>query len=106
MAPAENMNDMKIVRGHKKLPLYFGSLRPRSSITAAPNSGNSGMSQMLSRKFIVASPLQQVDLVGEHRALVAEQGDQNAQPHRRFGHRDGDDEDCENLPAHVADVLL
>src|SRR5574341_76133 len=53
------------------------SFLPIKSMTAAPNRGNSGISQMLSRKFMSAgSPFQQVHLVGQHRFLVAEQRDQ------------------------------
>ena len=42
-----------------------------NSIAAAPNSGNSGMSQIWSRKFI-RSPLEQIHFVGQHGFLVSE----------------------------------
>src|ERR1017187_11006939 len=50
---------------------------PISSISTAPASGNSGISQMRSRKFTALLPLQQIDFVGLHGFLVAEQRDQD-----------------------------
>src|ERR1035437_8152467 len=79
------------------------SFLPIRSISAAPKSGNKGISQIWSRKFTVLLPLQQIDLVRPHRFLVAEQRDQDAQPHRRLGHRVGDHEDGEDLPVDVAE---
>src|SRR6476660_7504472 len=51
------------------------------------------------------SPLQQVDLVGLHRFFVAEQRDEDAQPDGGLGYRVGNDEDHEDLPAHVLQML-
>src|ERR1017187_7729302 len=77
------------------------SVLPNSSIRAAPRSGNRGISQMVSRKFTLFLPLQQVDFIRLHCFLVAEQRDQDAQPYRCFGHRVGDYEDGENLPVDI-----
>src|SRR5262249_5269319 len=63
----------------------------------APKSGNSGISQIWSKKFTVSLPLQQVHLIGQHSFFIAEERDQNAEPNRRFRHGVGDDEDRENL---------
>src|SRR5664279_5055779 len=77
------------------------SVLPKISISAAPQSGNRGISQMSSRKFTLFLPLQQVDFIRLHRFLIAEQRDQDAQPYRRFGHRVDDHEDGENLPVDI-----
>src|ERR1035437_1435956 len=74
---------------------------PKSSISAAPKSGNRGISQIVSRKFTLFLPLQQVDFIRLHRFPVAEQRDQDAQPYGRFGHRVNDHEDGENLPVDI-----
>src|SRR4029434_10975933 len=82
--------------------LGWGSrVLPNASISAAPKSGNRGISQIVSRKFTLSLPLQQVDFIRLHRFLIAEQRDQDAQPYRRFGHRIGDYEDGENLPVDI-----
>src|ERR1035441_754632 len=73
------------------------SVLPNSSISAAPRSGNRGISQMVSRKFTLFLPLQQVDFIRLHGFLIAEQRDQDAQPYRRFGHRVEDHEDSEQV---------
>src|SRR5664280_899674 len=77
------------------------SVLPNSSISAAPRSGNRGISQMVSRKFTLFLPLQQVDFIRLHGFLIAEQRDQDAQPYRRFGHRVGDHEDSEDLSVDI-----
>src|SRR5438270_14029218 len=77
---------------------------PRNSMAAAPNRGNSGMSQILSRKFM-RSPLEQIHFVRQHGFLVAEQRDQDAQPDSGFGHRVGDYEDGEYLAVHILQVM-
>src|ERR1035437_3132315 len=74
---------------------------PNSSISAAPKSGNRGISQMVSRKFTLSLPLQQVDFIRLHCFLVADQRDQDAQPYSRFGHRVGDHEDSEDLSVDI-----
>ena len=54
---------------------------------------------MRSRKFIVlTSPFQNVDFVGQHGSLVAEQRDQDAEADGGFGRRYRDHEDREDLP--------
>src|SRR5204862_1073512 len=102
------------------------SILPNSSIRAAPQSGNSGISQMRSKKFIlylgrrsrlpqqntfahagipaqtsVGLPFQQVHFVGQHGLFISEQRDQDAQADRRLRYRVGNDEDREDLAAHV-----
>src|ERR1041385_5289488 len=81
------------------------SFFPKSSIRAAPASGNSGISQISSRKFTVLLPLQQVDFVRQHGFLVTEKRDQDTESHSRLGYRVGDDEDGEDLAADVLQRL-
>src|SRR6476660_2263363 len=77
------------------------SVLPNQNISTAPRSGNRGISQMVSRKFTLSLPLQQVDFIRLHSFLVAEQCDQDAQPYRRLGDGVGDHEDGEDLPVDI-----
>src|SRR5436305_1139523 len=87
-APADMRNERKTVPGQRIEITGFGKYFPNNSIAAAPARGISGMSQMRSRKFIVpASPLQEIDFVCQHCALVSEQRDQNAQADCRLRDR-------------------
>src|ERR1039458_378559 len=103
-APSESKKETPTAPGEMRLMAVCGRRRPKKSITAAPMSGTSGISQMRSRKFIVTSsswsglPFQEIDLVDQHRLLIAEQRDENAQTYGRLGHGHGDHKDRENLP--------
>src|SRR3972149_7000097 len=85
-APTENRNETPTMPGQIRLTSDFGSFLPISSISKAPAAGNSGMSQMESRKLIML-PLHQVNFVGVDRFLVAEQGDDDAETHRSLRRR-------------------
>src|SRR4051812_19469257 len=99
----ERRREMKMAPGQRIETTAFGRRLPRKSITAAPARGIRGMSQMRSRKFIVlTSPFQNVDFVGQHRSLVAEQRDEDAETDCGFGHRYRDHEDRKDLPRDVA----
>src|SRR5580692_2255257 len=76
---------------------------PRSSMRAAPKSGNSGMSQIWSRKFTALLPFQQVDFIRQHGFLIAEQRDEDAQPDGGLGHRVDNHENRENLSVDLAE---
>src|SRR4051794_12819473 len=85
-APIERRREMKMAPGQRIEITVFGRRLPSKGITAAPARGIRGMSQMRSRKFIVlTSPFQNVDFIGQHRSLVAEQRDENAQADRGLG---------------------
>src|ERR1019366_2269687 len=77
------------------------SVLPKSSMRAAPASGNSGISQMVSRKFTRFLPLQQVDFIRLHGFLIAEQGDEDAETDGGFSHCVGNHKDREYLPGGV-----
>ena len=69
----------------------------RRNIRAAPKSGNSGISQIWSRKFTALLPFQQVDFIRQHGFLIAEQSDEDAQPDGGLSHGVDNHEDGENL---------
>src|SRR5262249_38061939 len=81
--------------------IAFGMRLPKSPLITKPAAGNSGMSQMRSRKFM-RLPLHQVDFIDVHCFLVLEHGDDNTQPHCRFSCGDRNDEDGESLPRHLS----
>src|SRR5262245_65318202 len=80
----------------------FGIRLPKSPLMAKPAAGNSGMSQMRSRKFM-RLPLHQVDFVDVHCFLVLEHGDDDAEANGRLSSGDGDHEDREYLPRHMTE---
>src|ERR1019366_6414058 len=89
-APREKMKETSTAPGQITLITDFGSRLPNSSISSAPANGNSGISQIESRKFI-GLPFHQVDFVGIDGFLVAEQRNDDAQAHRGLGRRIDDD---------------
>src|SRR3954469_3126432 len=79
-------------------------LRPNNIRIAAPRNGSSGMRRRL--KVTTASPsaLHQGDFVEVDRLTATEEADQDRQPHRRLGGRQGDDQEGEHVPLHVAEL--
>ena len=108
------MNVIATVPTQMPLTTGFGSRRPKSSISAAPVAGNSGMIQMVVRKNISALmmtrlaqlfmpadagrlPFQQIDFIHVHRGTVTEEGDQDSEANRCFRGRIGGNKNSEDL---------
>src|SRR5262245_31377696 len=82
---------------------------PNRPATTAPVSGATGAATRRlgesSAAAMRASTLQGVELVDVDRGAIAEQHHQDRQPDRRLGCSDGQDEEHEHLPGHVAEVV-
>src|SRR5881296_1363955 len=116
-APSAKTKDDNTLPTHSTLTALFFKRRPMSSIRAADASGNSGISQMYSRKNPVTlisapnleryplsfSPLQQIHFVREHGLAVPEKRDDDSEAHGRLRGRVRYNENCEDLPCHVAE---
>src|SRR5436190_14864667 len=77
---------------------------PKRSSTTAPSAGSAGMTHARSRRFralIVASALQQIDVVGADRLAAAEDRDDDRQTDRHLGGGDDQREEDNDLTADV-----
>src|SRR5262249_32346525 len=88
---------------------------PIRPLMTNPIAGNSGMSQIRSKKFILVLPstplpslegssclpLHQIDFIDVHRFLVLEHRDHDPESYRCFGGSNSDDKNGENLTGHL-----
>src|SRR5580704_5023560 len=112
-APSANTNETPTLPTQIALAAALLRRRPMKNISAAPASGNIGISQMRSRKngktaftrfplLRTRLPLQQIHFIGQHRRAIAEKRDDDSQTHGRFRRRIGNNENRENLAVDAA----
>src|SRR5437899_11176403 len=83
-------------------PAFSPRRLPKRSSTTAPSAGNAGITHARSRRFralIVASALQQIDVVGVDRLPAAEDRDDDRETDRHLGCGDDQREEDDDLTA-------
>src|SRR5258706_13686578 len=90
-------------------PAFGSPMRfPNNSSTTAPSAGNAGMAHARSRRFracIVASALQQIDVVGVDGLAAAEDGDDDRETDGHLGGGDNEREEHDHLAADVVQCV-
>src|SRR5678816_747202 len=88
------MNEIRTAPAAMVPTAAFGIFLPKRPLMTKPAAGNSGISQMRSRKFM-RLPLHQIDFVDVHCFLVLEHGDNDAESDRGFSGSNGNHKDRE-----------
>src|ERR1700682_503509 len=103
------MNEIKTLPAQIRLTADLGSRRPNSIISAAPASGNSGISQRCVRKYSLditprkpLSPLQHIHFIRQDGLTIPEECNDDTEPHRGLRRRIGNNEKREDLPINRA----
>src|ERR1019366_4982665 len=80
---------------------------PKRPATSEPTSGASGTARRRPGEKVaaMASAFERIELVDGDRRARAEEHDEDRQADRRLGGGDGEDEEDEDLAAHVAEVV-